>query len=157
GRGGRAWQIFSQLLITEGAHAGKRVGEHSPPWQERLVKLIFGHTDEYGRRVLREVAAFVSKKNAKSAFCAMLAITKLLLEEEQRELVACLAANRLQSRLVFDYMASTIHADDELMRRFEVVDTRNLIKFAATNSQARALSAEMASTVGLNPSMAIVD
>jgi phage terminase large subunit-like protein len=157
GRGARAWRIFSQLPITEGEHAGKRVGEHSPPWQERLVKLIFGHTDELGRRVLREIAAFLSKKNGKSAFCAMLAITKLLLEEEQRELVVCLAANRLQARLVFDFMTSIIAADGELSRRFEPVDTRNLIKFPATNSQVRAISAEMASTVGLNPSLAVVD
>src|SRR5271170_5220285 len=65
GRGGRAWQILSRLPITEGPAAGKRIGENSPPWQQRLTRLLFGHTDENGLRVLREAFLCMAKKNAK--------------------------------------------------------------------------------------------
>jgi hypothetical protein len=31
GRGAAAWEIMSRLPITEGEHAGKLIGENSPP------------------------------------------------------------------------------------------------------------------------------
>jgi phage terminase large subunit-like protein len=67
GRGARAWSILSRLPITEGEHAGRLIGDNSPPWQERLTRLVFGHVDEQGRRLIREVFACISKKTAKPA------------------------------------------------------------------------------------------
>ena len=157
GRGERAWQIFSRLPIVEGPHAGVRIGEHSPPWQRKFVRLIFGHTDERGLRVLREVFALIAKKNAKSATCAALALTKLLLDEERREQVICLAATRTQARIVFDSMASMIRADATLGERFEVVDYRNIIKYGPTDSRVTAVAAELAATVGQGASLGIID
>ena len=90
GRGARAWEILRRLPITEGTHAGKRIGENAPPWMPRFTKLIFGHTDQAGLRVLREVFASIGKKSAKTAFAAAVAMTKLLLEEEQRDYVVLL-------------------------------------------------------------------
>ena len=157
GRGERAWAILSRLPITEGHYAGKRIGEHSPPWQRRLTRLIFGHTSELGLRVLREIFVCMSKKNGKSSFAAALALTKLLLEEEQREQVVLLAATRTQSHIIFDAVASMIRADSMLTERFQVIEHRHTIKYATTQSRMTALSAEMASIVGLNPSLALVD
>src|SRR5882724_2329940 len=68
GRGGRAWEILRRLPITEGEHAGKLIGENAPPWMPRLTISIFGHTDEVGLRVIREVFASIGKKSAKTAF-----------------------------------------------------------------------------------------
>jgi phage terminase large subunit-like protein len=85
---------MGRLLIVEGVHAGKRIRDHHPPWQPRLVKLIFGHVDAQARRLIREVFACVAKKAGKTSFCAALALTKLLLAEEERELVSLLAASR---------------------------------------------------------------
>ena len=65
GRGARAWKILRRLPITEGTHAGKRIGENAPPWMPRFTKLIFGHTDQAGLRVLREVFATIGKKSAR--------------------------------------------------------------------------------------------
>src|SRR4051794_20607381 len=64
GRGARAWQILKRLPITEGEHAGKRIGDNAPPWMPRLTALLFGHTDEAGLRVLREVFCSIGKKSA---------------------------------------------------------------------------------------------
>jgi phage terminase large subunit-like protein len=157
GRGARAWQILSRLPIVEGQHAGQRIGEHAPPWERRLTRLIFGHTDEQGLRVLRECFVCMAKKNAKSTYAAALALTKLLLDEEQKEQVVCLAANRQQAHIMFDAMASMVRADTALGARFEVVEYRHVITYAQTHSKVTALSAEMASTVGLNASLALID
>ncbi len=157
GRGAKAWEILSRLLITEGEFAGKRIGEHSPPWQKRLTMLLFGYTDDLGLRLIREAFVCVAKKSGKTSFAAALALTKLLLAEERRELVVCLAATRTQARLAFDAMTATIRADEELDRRFKIIEHRHTITFPATGSKATAIAAEMASVVGLNPSLAIVD
>jgi phage terminase large subunit-like protein len=157
GRGSRAWSILSRLTLTEGEFAGRRIGEHSPPWQERLTRLLFGYTDERGLRMIREAFVSMSKKNGKTLYGAAVALTKLLLDEEQREQVLFLAENRLQSRIAFEAMAAMIRADDVLGGRFEVVDGRHLIRYLPTSSQARAISSEMASVVGTGPSLAVVD
>jgi phage terminase large subunit-like protein len=99
----------------------------------------------------------MAKKNAKTAYGAGIALTKLLLDEEQREQVLFLAENRLQSRIGFEAMAAMIRADDYLAERFEIVDGRHLIRYLATHSAARAISSEMASVVGASPSLAVVD
>jgi phage terminase large subunit-like protein len=157
GRGARAWTILSRLPITEGEHACKRIGENAPPWQERLTRLLFGHTDEAGLRVLREAFVTLGKKNSKTTYAAALALVKLLLEEDTREQVLFLAANRNQARIAFDAMSAMIRSDAELASRFEIIDYRHTIRYLATNSQARAIAADMASVVGFNPSFAVVD
>ena len=99
----------------------------------------------------------MSKKNGKTLYGAAVALTKLLLNEEQREQVLFLAENRLQSRIAFEAMAAMIRADGVLAERFEIVDGRHFVRYLPTSSQARAISSEMASVVGAGPSLAIVD
>jgi phage terminase large subunit-like protein len=157
GRGGKAWNILKRLPITEGEHAGKRIGDNAPLWMPRLTKLIFGHTDENGLRVLREVFVSIGKKNGKSAFASAVATTSLLLEGEQREQVKLLAENRQQARICYDGMVAMVRADEELGRRFEIVDHRHAMRFPATSSRVEAVAADIASLVGFNPSLTIVD
>lgn len=157
GRGERAWQIMRRLPITEGEHAGKRIGDTAPPWMSRLCRLIFGHTDEAGRRVLREAFVAIGKKNAKTTFASAIGMTSLLLEEEQRAFVAMLAENRPQARLAFENMVAMVRADEELGERFQIVDFRHTLRYPRTGSKATAIAADMASLVGFNPSLGIVD
>src|SRR6476661_7113011 len=95
GRGARAWEILSRLTLTEGEFAGRRIGEHCPPWQERLTRLLFGYTDARGLRMIRDAFISMSKNNVKTLYGAAVGLTKLLLDEEQREQVLFLADNRL--------------------------------------------------------------
>ncbi len=157
GRGERAWQILSRLLLIEGQYAGRRIGQHSPPWQRKLTRLIFGHTDEKGLRVLRECFVCMSKKNGKSSYAAAVAITKLLLMEDAGEQIVLLAATRPQAHIIYDLAASTIRADPQLATRFSIIEHRHVIRFGATNSKITAISAEMPATVGANPSLAVID
>jgi len=157
GRGARAWEILKRLPITEGEHAGKRIVDNAPEWMRRLTILIFGHTDEAGRRVLREVFCSIGKKSAKTAFAAAVAMTWLLLEEEQRADVVLLAENRAQARIAFDGMVAMLRADPVLALRFEIVDHRHTLRYPRSSSRARAIPADLASLVGFNPSLAIVD
>ena len=84
-------------------------------------------------------------------------MTKLLLEEEQRDYVVLLAENRAQARIAYDGMVAMVRADEELFRRFEIVDHRHTLRYPATQSRATAVAADVASLVGFNPSLAVVD
>ena len=76
GRGERALGHHGQVADHRGReHAGKRIGENAPPWMPRLVKLIFGHVDQGGHRMLREVFVNIAKKNGKTSAAAALALT----------------------------------------------------------------------------------
>ena len=87
--------------------------------------------------MLREVFIGIGKKNSKTTFAAALALTKALLDEEEREQIVLMAANRLQARIAFDAMAAMIRADPALSARFEIVEHRHVIKYPRTSSQAR--------------------
>ena len=69
----------------------------------------------------------------------------------------CLAENRPQARIAFDSMVAMLRADEELARRFEIVDHRHTLRYPATQSRAVAIAADVASLVGFNPSLAVVD
>ena len=157
GKGARAWSILSRLPLTEGEHSGRTFGQNAPPWQERLTRLLFGHTDQQGRRLLREAFINIAKENGKTAYAAALALTWLLLDGGQREHVVCLAATQKQARIAFDSMCAMIRADPGLSERFEIINSRNVIKYAKTNSHITVVAAELASLVGFNPSLIIVD
>ena len=128
GRGERAWDLMSRLPITEGEHAGKRIGENAPPWMPRLVKLIFGHVDQGGHRMLREVFVNIAKKNGKTSAAAALALTFLLLDEAPREQVLFVAATLDQAHIAFNSMAAMIQTDPWLGERFRVIQHRNTIE-----------------------------
>jgi phage terminase large subunit-like protein len=157
GRGERAWSVLSRLPITEGPHAGKTIGENAPPWMRLLTRIIFGHTNEIGLRVLREVFVSIGKKNIKTAYGAAVAMTSLLLEDEMRSYVVLLADDRNQARIAFDGMVAMTRADDELAARFHIQDHKHTLHYPRTGSRARAVAANMVSLVGFNPSVAIVD
>lgn len=157
GRGQKAWEIMRRLPITEGEHAGKRIGDTAPPWMPRLTKLLFGHTGEDGLRVLRESFVAIGKKNAKTTYASAVGMTSLLLEEEKRAFVAMLAENRPQARIAFENMVAMVRADEELGERFQIVDHRHTLRYPRTGSKATAIAADMASLVGFNPSLGIVD
>jgi phage terminase large subunit-like protein len=157
GRGAAAWAILSMLRLTEGEHAGKRIGDNAPPWQEKLTKLLFGHTDADGNRLINEAFLAIAKKSGKTAYCSAVAITWLLLEQEAREQVVMLAASKDQARIAFESAAAMIRADDSLAQRFEILDFRSLIRYKRTSSRCTAIASELAAVVGANVSFAIVD
>ena len=68
-----------------------------------------------------------------------------------------LAENRQQARICYDGMVAIVRADEELGRRFEIVDHRHAMRFPATGSRVEAVAADIASLVGFNPSLTIVD
>jgi phage terminase large subunit-like protein len=157
-RGEIMWRVLSQLKITQGPLAGKRLGEVAPPWQERWVRTLYGAVDRAtGQPRYDEAFLLIAKKNGKSSLIGMLAIAHCIAFPEERGLVVVLAKVKEQAHLCYDSMAATIEADSYLMKQFQVRRYKSDILHNATGTVLKALSTEMSSTTGLAPHFYIVD
>ena len=68
----RAVRFIEQLKHTKGKWAGKPFWLF--PWQERVVRDIFGILDERGKRQFRTAYVEIPKKNGKSELAAAVAL-----------------------------------------------------------------------------------
>ena len=157
GQGERMWKIMSELKITQGPLAGKRLGESHPPWQEKWIRTLYGAVKEDGKRRFDEAFLKISKKMGKSTFSGMLAIAHLLAFPEPRGSAIILADSKEQAGLVYESMASTVEADPFLMSQFHVRRYRNDVIHRPTQTDMKAIASEFAATVGQIPSFFVVD
>lgn len=157
GHGERMWQVMSRLKITQGPLAGKPLGQCAPPWQEKLVRSLYGATDPDGRRLYDEAFLLVAKKNGKSTLTGMLAVAHTLAFPEERGAGVLLADTREQARLVFDSLAATVRADAFLSKQFHVRDYKHEVEHRDTGTVIKAVASELASTTGTQPSFYVAD
>lgn len=157
GRGERMWRVMANLKITQGKLAGERLGMVAPPWQERWIRTLYGHTAEDGAALFREAFLMISKKQGKSTISGMLGIAHCVAFPEERGSVIIMADSKEQAHLVYDSMASTVEADPWLASQFHVRRYRSDLIHRATNTHLKAVASELAAVVGQIPSMYIVD
>ena len=157
GDGARMWRVMSQLKITQGKLAGKTLGEVAPPWQEKMIRTLYGATDGAGIRTFDELFLYIAKKNGKSSFIGMLLVAHALAFREERGLCIVLAATKEQAGIVYESMASTIEADPHLMQHFKIRRYKGDIVHTETNTVLKSISCELSSTVGQIPSLYVVD
>lgn len=157
GHGERMWQVMGRLKITQGALARKTLAKVAPAWQERFVRSLYGTTDEDGRRVHDLAFLLVGKKNGKSTLTGMLAVAHVLAFPEPRGVGILLAATKEQAKLVADSMVATIMADEWLQTQFHVRGYKNEVEHLPTGTVVRTVAAELASTVGTQPSFFVCD
>ena len=157
GDGERMWRVLSRMKITQGKLAGKTLGEVAPPWQQKMIKTIYGFTDDQGIRRFDELFLYVAKKAGKSSLTGMLLVAHALTFPEPRGLCIVLASTKEQASIVYDSMASTIEADGYLLKQFLIRRYKSDIIHKATNTVLKAVSCELSSTVGQIPSFYVVD
>jgi phage terminase large subunit-like protein len=157
GQGAEALELASRLRITEGRYAGEFFGTVAQEWQKRLIRAIWGHLDEAGRRIIRRVVLLVSRKAGKTALASILGMTEVLMSHEARGQVLVLAAQRDQSRLTHNNWREMVRADAMLANRFRVVDFQHRLIDEQTGTELKALSTEAGAVIGTGPSVAIID
>ena len=72
------------------------------PWQEQIIRDIFGIVDENGHRQFRTAYIEIGKKNGKSELAAAVALYLLYADNEPSAEVYGAAADRQQASIVFD-------------------------------------------------------
>ncbi len=127
------------------------------PWQEQIVRDLFGVVRKDGTRQFRQCVAFLSKKNGKTELAAAVALYLLCADHEQRAEIYGAAADRQQAGLVFNVAADMIRLSPALMKRCKILDSRKRIVFLPTNSFYQVLSSDADRAHGVSAHGVIVD
>lgn len=152
----RVISFCEHLRQSKGQWAGKYL--KLLPWQTELITNVFGwkkKTD--GTRRYRTIYIEIPKKSGKSSLTAALSLYLLVDDGEMGAEVYAAAADKYQASIVFDQSAQMVLQSPALSKRLKVRDSVKRIIYQSTNSYFRALSAEVHTKHGLNPSAVIID
>lgn len=151
-----ACAFFANFLVhSKGEHAGKPF-ELSDWQRDRIIRPLFGwKRKKDGLRRYRKLYLEVPRKNGKSTLAAGLALFLLLADKEPGAEVYGAAADKDQAKLVFTEARRMAESSADLS---EVVECyRDTIVVPSTNSKYQALSSDVPTKHGLNPSAVIFD
>jgi phage terminase large subunit-like protein len=128
------------------------------PWQERIVRDLYGTVDASGNRVYNTAYIEIPKKNGKSELGAGVALAGLLLDEEPGAEVYSAAATRDQASIVFRVAAQMVRNDPVLNSLCRIIDSSKTIYVKDDPSSFyRAISADAGVQDGINPHIVVFD
>jgi phage terminase large subunit-like protein len=153
--GGLSGRFINNLSHTKGKWAGESF--QLRPWQEKIIRELFGTLQPDGRRQYQTCFGFLPRKNGKSELAAAIALYCLLSEPEFGGEIYSAAADRDQASLVFNTAAAMVRADSELSNAYKIIDSQKRIVNPSTGSFYRAISSESHTKHGYNPSVVIFD
>ena len=144
----RAVAFIENLCHTKGKWAGKRFW--LLPWQEQLIRDIFGIVKPDGNRQFRTAFVEICKKVGKSELAAAIALYLLYADNEPSAEVYGAAADRQQASIVFEVAADMVRMCPALNKRVKILASQKRIIYLPTNSFYQVLSAEAYSKHGFN-------
>lgn len=151
----RAVKFIENLKHTKGRWAGKRFW--LLPWQERIIRDIFGIVDEEGNRQFRTAYVEIPKKNGKSELAAAVALYLLYADNEPSAEVYGAAADRAQASIVFDVARQMVTMTPALLKRSKLMVAGKRIVNYSNGGFYQVLSAEVGTKHGLNVSGLVLD
>jgi len=153
--GTRVVRFINNLTHTKGEWAGRPFDLR--PWQQEIIRPLFGTLREDGRRRYRSCYVEIPRKNGKTELAAAIALYLLIGDGEAGGEVYSAAVDRDQAGLVFGVAAQMVRNDRELLAVCDVVDSRKTIVHRPSGSVYRAIPAEAAGRHGYNASGVIYD
>jgi phage terminase large subunit-like protein len=140
--------VIQSLCHTKGVWAGKPF--NLLPWQEQIVRDLFGIVKPNGYRQFTTCFVEIGKKSGKSELAAAIAIYLLCFDHEQRAEIYGCANDQKQASIVFDVAKDMIQMCSALRRLCKFNESRKRITFLPTNSYYEATSKEVTTKYGLN-------
>lgn len=151
----RAVKFIENLRHTKGKWAGTRFW--LLPWQEQLIRDIFGVVKPDGKRQFRTAFVEIPKKNGKSELAAAVALYLLYADNEPSAEVYGAAADRQQASIVFDVANQMVQMTPALMKRSKIMGaTKRIVNYSNAGFY-QVLSAEVGTKHGLNVSGLVFD
>ena len=151
----RAVTFIENLKHTKGKWDGKPFW--LLPWQEQIIRDIFGVVDENGHRQFRTAYVEIGKKNGKSELAAAVALYLLYADGEPAAEVYGAAADRQQASIVFDVARRMVEKAPALYKRSKVAAaTKRIVNYTNAGFY-QVLSAEVGTKHGLNVSGLVLD
>ncbi|MGM9938023.1 MAG: terminase large subunit [Candidatus Ornithomonoglobus sp.] len=151
----RAVRFIENLCHTKGKWAGKRFW--LLPWQEQIIRDIFGIIKEDGTRQFHTAYIEIGKKNGKSELAASVALYLLYADGEPSAEVYGAAADRQQASIVFEVANQMVKMSPALMKRSKIMTaTKRVVNYTNAGFY-QVLSAEVGTKHGLNVSGLVFD
>ena len=149
-------QFIEQLKVPSGKGEGGLFKMR--PFQRQFIRDVYGPVSKDGGRIVRRAILSMARKNGKTMMTAALALVHLVGPERILNGEIYSAANdREQAAIVFRYAAQLVRAEPELLQFIKIVDSTRTMVCMANGSVYRALSAEVGTKFGLNPTVVIYD
>lgn len=127
------------------------------PWQEQIVRDIFGIVNSEGKRQFRSAYIEIPKKNGKSELAAAIALYLLYGDGEASAEVYSCANDRSQASIVFDVAKRMVEKSPALMKRSKIAAaTKRIVNYRNAGFY-QVLSAETGTKHGLNISGLVFD
>lgn len=147
-------QFFYRCLkLTSGANAGEPF--RLEPWQQDILRTLFGWKRQDGRRRYRTAYIQIPRKNGKTALAAGLANYVLFCDAEPEAQCYCCASSADQATLVFSQAAAMIRKDEGLESACKITAARKHITYK--DSFMRAIPANEGTSHGFNSHLIIGD
>lgn len=151
----RAVTFIENLCHTKGKWSGKRFW--LLPWQEQLIRDIFGIVKPDGNRQFRTAFVEICKKVGKSELAAAIALYLLYADNEPSAEVYGAAADRQQASIVFDVARQMVEMSPALMKRSKLMAaTKRIVNYGNAGFY-QVLSAEVGSKHGFSISGLVFD
>lgn len=151
----RAVTFIENLCHTKGKWAG------TPfwllPWQEQLIRDIFGIVKPDGNRQFRTAFVEICKKVGKSELAAAVALYLLYADNEPSAEVYGAAADRQQVSIVFDVAKQMVEMSPALMKRSKLMGATKRIVNYGNAGYYQVLSAEVGGKHGFSVSGLVFD
>ena len=151
----RAVTFIENLCHTKGKWSGTRFW--LLPWQEQLIRDIFGIVKADGNRQFRTAFVEICKKVGKSELAAAIALYLLYADNEPSAEVYGAAADRQQASIVFDVARQMVEMSPALMKRSKLMSaTKRIVNYGNAGFY-QVLSAEVGSKHGFSISGLVFD
>jgi phage terminase large subunit-like protein len=148
--------FIENLTVPSGVGAGEPI--RLRPWQVKFLWDVYGPTLAGGNRRVRRAVLSIARKNGKTLLAAALVLAHLVGPEAVWNGEIYSAANdREQAGQVFKCARQMVEAEPELLKLLRVVPSTKTIVCLGNGSFYRALSAEVGTKHGLNPTFVIFD
>lgn len=151
----RVVTFIENLCHTKGKWAG------TPfwllPWQEQLIRDIFGIVKPDGNRQFRTAFVEICKKVGKSELAAAVALYLLYADNEPSAEVYGAAADRQQASIVFDVAKQMVEMSPALMKRSKLMGATKRIVNYSNAGYYQVLSAEVGGKHGFSVSGLVFD
>jgi len=151
----RAVLFINQLKHTKGEWYGRNF--ELLPWQENIIREVFGTLKPDGYRQYSTAYVEVPKKAGKSELAAAVALLLTCADNEYGAEVYGCASDRQQASIVFDVACGMIAQCPSLKVRTKIIPSQKRIIYKPLNSFYQVLSAESYTKHGLNVHGVIFD
>ena len=151
----RAVQFINCLKHTKGQWRG--VPFELLPWQDTIIRDIFGTVKANGYRQYNSAYIEIPKKNGKSELAAAIALYMTCGDNEWGAEVYGCASDRQQASIVFDVAVDMVDQCPALKKRIKPIMSVKRLVYQPTNSFYQVLSAEAYTKHGLNVHAVVFD